>query len=54
MPYVIGTDEAGYGPNFGPLVVTATVWKLDDGIDPVSLYKHLRRIVTNGVDRASK
>ena len=54
MPYVIGTDEAGYGPNFGPLVVTATVWQLDDGIDPVSLYKHLRRIVTNCVDRATK
>ena len=24
---VIGTDEAGYGPNYGPLVITATVWK---------------------------
>ena len=26
MTLVIGTDEAGYGPNLGPLVVTATVW----------------------------
>ncbi len=24
---IIGTDEAGYGPNLGPLVVTATVWQ---------------------------
>lgn len=24
---VIGTDEAGYGPNLGPLVVSATVWE---------------------------
>ena len=25
---VIGTDEAGYGPNLGPLVVAATAWQL--------------------------
>src|SRR5215203_3406446 len=29
MPYLIGTDEAGYAPNLGPLVVTATVWHVD-------------------------
>lgn len=28
MTRVIGTDEAGYGPNLGPLVVAATVWKV--------------------------
>jgi ribonuclease HII len=26
--YIIGTDEAGYGPNLGPLVVTATIWNM--------------------------
>ncbi len=26
MGLLIGMDEAGYGPNLGPLVVTATVW----------------------------
>jgi ribonuclease HII len=30
MPYLIGTDEAGYGPNLGPLVITATVWRAND------------------------
>jgi ribonuclease HII len=25
---IIGTDEAGYGPNLGPLVISATVWEL--------------------------
>jgi ribonuclease HII len=28
MGILIGMDEAGYGPNFGPLVVAATVWEV--------------------------
>ena len=28
MPLLIGLDEAGYGPNLGPLVVAATVWEV--------------------------
>lgn len=28
MPLVIGTDEAGYAPNLGPLVVAATAWRV--------------------------
>ena len=28
MGLLIGMDEAGYGPNLGPLVVTATVWEV--------------------------
>ena len=29
MGILIGMDEAGYGPNFGPLVVAATAWELN-------------------------
>lgn len=28
MALIIGMDEAGYGPNFGPLVVGATAWEV--------------------------
>jgi hypothetical protein len=28
MTLIVGTDEAGYGPNLGPLVVAATAWRL--------------------------
>jgi ribonuclease HII len=30
MGFLIGMDEAGYGPNLGPLVVAATVWEVDE------------------------
>lgn len=30
MGILIGMDEAGYGPNFGPLVVAATAWHVSD------------------------
>ncbi|MBN1589740.1 MAG: hypothetical protein JW888_09515 [Pirellulales bacterium] len=41
MPYFLGTDEAGYGPNLGPLVVSATVWHVPEGLDGQRLYEHL-------------
>jgi len=34
MTLVIGTDEAGYGPNLGPLVVAATAWHAADDDAP--------------------
>lgn len=33
MPWVVGIDEAGYGPNLGPLVQAAVALRLPDG-DP--------------------
>lgn len=40
MAYLIGTDEAGYGPNLGPLVITASVWRVDS-IDSTDLFSRL-------------
>jgi ribonuclease HII len=33
MTLVIGTDEAGYGPSLGPLVVAATAWRVAAAAD---------------------
>src|SRR5262249_28449837 len=54
MPFLIGTDEAGYGPNLGPLTVTATVWEIADGVDAVTLYKHCRKHAPAKMERAAK
>jgi len=35
MTWLIGIDEAGYGPNLGPLVVAATAWRVND--EPTAL-----------------
>lgn len=34
MPYLIATDEAGYGPKLGPLVIVATAWTYTAGSLP--------------------
>jgi len=41
MAYLIGTDEAGYGPNLGPLVISATAWEVPRGVDGEDLYRLL-------------
>lgn len=46
MAYLIGTDEAGYGPNLGPLVVAATAWQVPDDWHPDNLYEHLANVVS--------
>jgi hypothetical protein len=47
MPYLLGTDEAGYGPNLGPLVIAATVWHVDDDLPPAELYARLKKCVAS-------
>ena len=49
MTYLIGVDEAGYGPNLGPLVVAATVWQVDD--PDADLYDLLGEVITSKVSQ---
>jgi hypothetical protein len=46
MAYLIGTDEAGYGPNLGPLVISATVWEVPDDLDGENLFDRLSDVIT--------
>lgn len=43
--YLVGTDEAGYGPNLGPLVISATVWEVSAGTRPDDLYSLLSKVI---------
>lgn len=53
MFYLIGTDEAGYGPNLGPLAVSATLWRVEnDALSPDALYDALAPVaVQSGAGR---
>jgi hypothetical protein len=53
MTYLIGTDEAGYGPNLGPLVISATVWRVADGVRAEDLCARLRGVVATERVRGS-
>jgi hypothetical protein len=48
MAYLVGTDEAGYGPNLGPLVIGATLWRVPDGVDGEQLYALLDNVSAPG------
>lgn len=52
MTILIGTDEAGYGPNLGPLLISATAWRVPDGEQGLDLYRALRKVVS--VDATSE
>ena len=53
MGYLIGTDEAGYGPNLGPLVISATVWEAPDGAGGEDLFDRLSHVITREPNRVS-
>ena len=44
--WLIGIDEAGYGPNLGPLTIGATAWRVE-GDSPIDLYDVLADAVTD-------
>ena len=51
MAYLVGMDEAGYGPNLGPLVISATAWQVDGDPTAVDLYDALADVVGRVPDR---
>jgi ribonuclease HII len=52
--YLIGTDEAGYGPNLGPLVISGTVWQVPEGAGGDDLYELLGSCVASSPGRAAE
>lgn len=54
MAFLVGTDEAGYGPNLGPLVVSATVWEVPGDLECQHLYQRLQQAVSTEPDRSDR
>ena len=53
MTLLIGTDEAGYGPNLGPLLISATAWRVPDADPDADLYDRLKGVVRANASSAS-
>src|SRR5262249_6720850 len=45
MALLIGMDEAGYGPNLGPLVISATAWEVPGDPRRIDLWEKFAGIV---------
>ncbi|MFH1231809.1 MAG: hypothetical protein V1709_09975, partial [Planctomycetota bacterium] len=60
--YLVGIDEAGYGPQLGPLVVSAVIFELPDTFlinrssipQTICLWKTLSGIISNRREKSDK
>lgn len=53
MHWLFGLDEAGYGPNLGPLVIGATAWRVNSD-NEVDLYAQLSKAITGSIDKSGR
>jgi hypothetical protein len=53
MSFLLGTDEAGYGPNLGPLVISASVWEVPSGVRGDHLYQRLQTVIAPAATRSA-
>src|SRR5262249_42454483 len=51
MPWVVGIDEAGYGPNLGPFVMASVACRLPAEHDETDLWHVLKEVVRRNKDR---
>jgi ribonuclease HII len=54
MAWVVGIDEAGYGPNLGPLVMSSVACRLPDLLLEANLWQALPGIVCQGKEQAGR
>lgn len=54
MPLLIGIDEAGLGPNLGPLVVAATVWETPGPPAQADFWGAFADVLTNSPARGDR
>lgn len=45
MAWIVGIDEAGYGPNLGPFVMTSVACRVPDALVSTDLWRALRKAV---------
>jgi ribonuclease HII len=50
MTWIVGVDEAGYGPNLGPFIMSVVACRVPDGLADHDLWHILRAAVRRGVD----
>jgi ribonuclease HII len=50
MAWIVGVDEAGYGPNLGPFVMTSVACRVDDALADACLWSALAPVVRRAAD----